>query len=114
MIAVSSDGEIFTSPDGANWMSDTSGTTLDLNKVSQCGDKYIAVGDNGAIILGTESALSGDLNSDKSVDVLDLALLREYLLKPDIEINSQLADINSDGVIDSMDYLLLKSIIIQN
>jgi hypothetical protein len=50
----------------------------------------------------------GDVNTDKSVDAIDFALLKKYLLDSSVEIKHMLADMNSDGSIDSIDYALLK------
>ena len=55
----------------------------------------------------------GDVNDDSSVDSIDMALLKKYLLN---ELNSlphqdykKVADVNGDGNIDSIDFALIKS-----
>ncbi len=55
----------------------------------------------------------GDVNDDHSVDSIDMALLKKYLLSesdvlphPDYKI---VADVNGDGEIDSIDFALIKS-----
>lgn len=54
----------------------------------------------------------GDLNNDKSVDALDLASFKKYLLTNDSTgINIANADMNSDNIIDAIDFALLKKAI---
>ncbi|PYG86539.1 dockerin type I repeat protein [Ruminiclostridium sufflavum DSM 19573] len=50
----------------------------------------------------------GDVNSDGSVDAIDFAVLKKYLLDNTVQINFNAADMNIDGEIDSIDYALLK------
>lgn len=50
----------------------------------------------------------GDVNTDNSVDAIDFALLKKYLLDNSVQIKFMLADMNGDGSIDSIDYALLK------
>ncbi len=56
----------------------------------------------------------GDLNSDDTVDALDLALLRSVLVKLNPEgVNMEAADVNIDKVVDALDYAVLKQYLIK-
>ncbi len=52
--------------------------------------------------------LLGDVNADKSVDSIDLAILKKFLLDSTTTINSKNADMNADGVVDAIDLAKLK------
>lgn len=57
----------------------------------------------------TESgAIYGDINSDKSVDLLDLLLLRKHLAKWSVKIDDSAADVTGDGSVNLLDLLLLR------
>ena len=55
----------------------------------------------------------GDVNDDGSVDAIDMALLKKYLLNESDSLPHQdyrkVADVNGDGNIDSIDFALIKS-----
>lgn len=59
-------------------------------------------------VLFPEDVMKGDVNSDGSVDALDLSLLKKYLLNASVSINTNNADMNSDSIVDAIDYSLLK------
>ncbi|QNU67297.1 glycoside hydrolase family 9 protein [Ruminiclostridium herbifermentans] len=51
----------------------------------------------------------GDINDDDSIDALDLAAVKKYLLSQgDFLLNVERADVNGDGSVDALDYALLK------
>jgi uncharacterized membrane protein len=50
--------------------------------------------------------LSGDINGDDSVDVLDVVMLVNYILYPDT-VELQGADINNDGAVNILDVIEL-------
>ena len=52
--------------------------------------------------------LLGDVNGDETVDAIDLATLKKYLLNSSTTINTVNSDMNKDGAIDAIDYALLK------
>lgn len=54
IVVVGDEGVILTSTDGTNWVSQTSPTTSNLNKVIYT-DKFIAVGDNSTIITSNDA-----------------------------------------------------------
>ena len=61
------------------------------------------------------SALIGDTNGDGSIDALDYALIRKYLLDPDMVISDPRSfDLNQDGQIDSLDLAKLKKYLLDN
>ncbi|HBN11514.1 MAG TPA: glycosyl hydrolase family 9, cellulase [Ruminococcus sp.] len=62
---------------------------------------------------GDEEPVKGDVNNDGTADVLDLVILKNYILGNISEI-SQNADISGDGNIDVNDVSLLKKIIISS
>ena len=49
----------------------------------------------------------GDINSDDSIDSLDLMLIKKHLLGEAIE-NTELADLDDSGAIDAIDFALMK------
>jgi endoglucanase len=55
----------------------------------------------------------GDVNADNTVDALDFAQLKKYLLGIDKDINVKNADINEDGVIDALDFAKLKMLLLK-
>ena len=60
-----------------------------------------------------EVSLTGDINGDGNINVLDVVMLVDHILNPDTsELES--ADINSDGNIDVLDVVALVSIILGN
>ena len=61
--------------------------------------------------LHTNNNLSGDINADDSVDVLDVVMLVNYILNGDAsELDG--ADINNDGEVNVLDVVALVSIIL--
>ena len=61
----------------------------------------------------TDVSLTGDINGDGNINVLDIVMLVDHILNPDTsELES--ADINSDGNIDVLDVVALVSIILGN
>ncbi|EGD48896.1 glycoside hydrolase family 9 [Ruminiclostridium papyrosolvens DSM 2782] len=58
---------------------------------------------------GGEEVLYGDLNDDREINAIDLALLKKYILSGNAEgINLVNADLNKDGDINSLDFASLK------
>jgi endoglucanase len=108
-----------SAPDGTKYWDPTNdfsykgikaGSTVELTQ-------YIPVYDNGVKVFGTEPAggtppvediLYGDINDDKSVDAIDLAVLKRYLLDNSTTINLKAADTYKDDSIDSLDFATLK------
>lgn len=77
--------------------------------------KNIPIYDNGVKIYGNEAPkgdsyeiLYGDINSDKSVDALDLVAFKIYLLNTSLSIDIKAADVFQDGNIDAIDAATLK------
>ena len=58
-------------------------------------------------------SLTGDINGDGNINVLDIVMLVDHILNPDAsELES--GDINSDGNIDILDVVALVSIVLGN
>lgn len=109
-------------PDGTKYWDPTNdfsyngikaGSTVELTQ-------YIPIYDNGVKVFGSEPAggtdpvqtLYGDVNDDKSVDSLDLAILKKYLLDNSTTINTKAADVYNDNNIDSLDFATLKKFLL--
>ncbi|MBR3629283.1 MAG: polysaccharide deacetylase family protein, partial [Oscillospiraceae bacterium] len=58
-------------------------------------------------------SLTGDVNSDKKVDLLDIVALQKYLLGLDQTISNDATDLNKDNRIDIFDLGLLKGLVIR-
>ena len=54
-IAVTDAGGIYTSPDGATWESQKSGTSRRLYGIAWSGSRYVAVGEDGLIVTSTDA-----------------------------------------------------------
>ena len=56
-----------------------------------------------------DSQLSGDINIDGFVDILDIVILLSFILSSDLPTNIEFmaADQNNDGVLDVLDIVLL-------
>ncbi len=61
-----------------------------------------------AILFPTPTPILGDVNGDKTVDSLDYALLKKYILDSSTTIITANADLNSDDAIDAIDLVQLK------
>ena len=57
--------------------------------------------------------LTGDVNFDNSVDVVDIVTLVNLILYPENDFNYE-ADLNEDGMISIIDVVLLVSIILDS
>jgi len=57
--------------------------------------------------------LTGDINFDNLVNVVDIVMLVNLILHPDIEFNNE-ADLNMDGMLSVIDIVLLVNIILGN
>jgi hypothetical protein len=53
-VVVGSEGTLFTSPDGENWMPQTSGTSANLNGVAYGNGLFVVVGDGGTILTSSD------------------------------------------------------------
>lgn len=56
----------------------------------------------------------GDINEDKSIDYLDLLLLKKHILGISILSDGKVADLNQDGYINIIDAISLKDIILKS
>jgi hypothetical protein len=81
----------------------------------------IPVYDNGKLVFGNEPSggnipevLCGDINGDKTVDALDFAALKKYLLNGSTTIDTTAADTLKDGSINALDLATLKKYLLGN
>ncbi|MDO5148892.1 MAG: cohesin domain-containing protein [Oscillospiraceae bacterium] len=61
----------------------------------------------------TTETVTGDVNNDGIVSIVDLIKLVQHILKPEIQINSQNSDMNSDGKINLTDVVELKKLFLR-
>lgn len=54
------------------------------------------------------ATITGDVNNDGSIDSIDFASVKSYLLGKSTLTNMEAADTNSDGVVDAIDYANIK------
>ena len=66
-----------------------------------------------AISFNLNSSISGDLNDDDSVDVLDIVILVNHILNP-AAVELEGADLNNDGVVNILDIVALVNIILED
>lgn len=92
----------------ALWQSN--GKFIGLDHQIPLGSKGISLGEYyGGNIPDPDPVLLGDANEDGAVDILDCALIKQYILNPETNINKKNADMNSDGEINSLDFAALKA-----
>lgn len=58
--------------------------------------------------------LKGDVDSNGTVDIADLALLKQYVFKDVVTINRKNSDVNKDEVVDLTDLTLLSLYLLNN
>lgn len=61
----------------------------------------------------TTETVTGDVNNDGIVSIVDLIKLVQHILKPEVQINSQNSDMNSDGKINLTDVVELKKLFLR-
>mgnify|MGYP004589602187 FL=1 len=67
--------------------------------------------ENGLNPIEGEYYIGGDVNNDKSVDIIDLVRYKKYLAKT-AEVKVSAADLNKDGTVDTGDMTMLKKYIL--
>jgi predicted extracellular nuclease len=65
-----------------------------------------------AISFNLNSSISGDLNDDDSVDILDIVILVNHILSP-AAVELEGADLNNDGEVNILDIVALVNIILE-
>ncbi|SEK27685.1 dockerin type I repeat-containing protein [Ruminococcus albus] len=66
-----------------------------------CDMTYYLVKDN--TVKTTHNYLKGDINSDGTVDIMDVVLLRQYLAGKAVTVNKAVCDVNGDGSVNTND-----------
>ena len=65
------------------------------------------------IVKPISAILNGDVNGDGTIDALDFALIKRYLLTGVTDgMNLQAADVNNDNSVNAIDLALIKSYIL--
>lgn len=67
---------------------------------------------SSALICSVSAAVSGDLNGDGTVNVVDYIHLKKIFLSDEQEDNPQEADVNGDMILSTADLVCLKNIIL--
>ncbi|MCR5816222.1 MAG: leucine-rich repeat protein [Ruminococcus sp.] len=73
--------------------------------------KYAVKNGFSYTLLEEPAAMLGDVNNDKEINIKDVALLKQYLAKWNVDIDKDAADANGDGEINIKDLALLKQYI---
>ena len=65
-------------------------------------------------LLNTTNGLTGDINQDNIINVLDIISLINFILGSEIPTNDEmlLSDLNQDGVINILDVVMLVNLIL--
>jgi Dockerin type I repeat. len=103
---------------------DDNSVTFNLYKKDFAANSVVVLGTNGAssstvnytVIVTPEATdiLKGDVNADGSVNALDFALLKKYILTGASDgTNLQAADVNNDSSVNAIDLALLKSYLLE-
>lgn len=88
-----------------------------VSEVSGKHDLYLKfTGDSGYLLnlnwftftKNSEPVILGDINSDASIDAIDLMLIKKHLLGVEEIENKKLADLDASGDIDAIDFALMK------
>lgn len=77
--------------------------TPDFSAVG-CNDRMSSV----KIYENSSQGKYGDINDDGTVDTIDFALLKQYLLGTVTEINTNMADLDGDNAVTATDFAILK------
>ncbi len=56
----------------------------------------------------SSSGTLGDINSDNSIDAIDLTLIKKHLLGIEALNNEKIADLDASGTVDAIDFALMK------
>lgn len=101
-----SDCQPFVGSDGlVKWYVTKSGTPH-LYEINPFIPEKMTAGDSGSGDI--TKRIPGDVNNDGLVDMVDLALLQQYLAKWEVEINESASDVTADGIVDLRDLALLQ------
>ncbi|PYG86544.1 dockerin type I repeat protein [Ruminiclostridium sufflavum DSM 19573] len=65
-----------------------------------------------AMLFPDGGGLNGDANGDGSIDALDLAMVKKFLLGNTVDMNKENADVNDDGSVDALDLAAIKKILL--
>ncbi len=117
-----------------DWSYQNLSDSPDFDAISFAGlTPYIPVYDNGVLLWGEEPPhegntpnptpsptptgsefIYGDVNSDNSVDSLDVSILKRYILRKNPpSVNLDAADLNGDDSVDSLDLSILKRYVLR-
>ena len=71
--------------------------------------------DNDTDTDNTDNTLKGDVNDDKTVDIIDAVLIRSHIIKNRLLSDEEQirADVNGDSIVDIIDVVLIRNIIVK-
>lgn len=102
--AYANDGYTF-----AKWVETVSGKEFFDSRITYKVDN-VSLGDNLVpVFMKNDEILSGDMNADGSVNILDVVQLRKYLVLFDgVDVFKTAGDMNADGKVNILDLLMLR------
>ena len=74
-------------------------------------ERYAFENDIEYTLLKRPNADYGDANCDGNIDMLDVLLIRKYIAKQPIELDTNIADVTCDDSVDMLDVLLIRKYI---
>ena len=69
VVAVGDSGSVYTSSNGTDWTSRTSGVSVELTKVEWLNNQLVAVGENGTVLFSSDG-ITWDVQSTSTTDYL--------------------------------------------
>ncbi len=91
------------------------------SKISVSGNSFTATLPAKSVVTfvgGTDAGVYGDVNGDNTVDALDFAIIKQYLVGQISEFpgknGMKLADVNNDGSVDAIDFATVKMFLLGN
>ena len=58
-----------------------------------------------------DNKVAGDANGDSAVNLKDVIIIRQFVAKWDVDVDTEAADVNNDGVVDLKDVILIRRFI---
>ena len=88
------------------------GISYNDDDIKNLDDKVVPVKiKSGNITIGSENSIAGDANGDSAVNLKDVIIIRQFVAKWDVDVDTEVADVNNDGVVDLKDVILIRRFI---